>query len=78
MSDALSKSTLTDVTRDMFDALEKGKKAEMALELLYLKEPKELIPPSYIAEGLEWLQERLKNKDSDFSICESRSNGGGK
>ena len=78
MSDALSKLTLTEATKGMFEALEKGKKAEMALELLYLKEPKELIPPIYIAEGLEWLHEKLKNKDSDFLVRESSSSGGDK
>ena len=35
-------------------------------ELLYLKEPNELVPPLYIAEGLEWLQEKIKNKNSDY------------
>jgi hypothetical protein len=60
---------------EMFDALDKGKKAEMALELLYLKEPNELTPPKYIAEGLEWLQDKLKNKDSD-SLDKNNSDGG--
>lgn len=75
MSNALLKSTLSEAMTEMFDALDKGKKAEMALELLYLKEPKELIPPKYIAEGLEWLQDKLKNKDSD-SLDKNNSEGG--
>ncbi len=76
MLDALSKSTLAEATTAMFDALCSGKKAEMALELLYLKEPKELKPPTYIAEGLEWLQETIKNKDSDYLNVESNKAGG--
>jgi hypothetical protein len=75
MSDALLKSTLSEAMTEMFDALDKGKKAEMALELLYLKEPNELTPPKYIAEGLEWLQEKLKNKDND-SLVKNNSEGG--
>ena len=43
-----------------------AKKAEMALELLFLHEPSELVPPQYIAEGLAWLQDKLKVKDQDF------------
>ena len=34
----------------------------MALELLYTTEPNDLVPPKYIVEGLDWLQEQLKNK----------------
>lgn len=75
MSNALLKSTLSEIMTEMFDALDKGKKAEMALELLYLKEPNELTPPKYIAEGLEWLQDKLKNKDSD-SLDKNNSDGG--
>ena len=36
---AFEKDTLEDASKDMFDSLEKGSKAEMALELLYLTEP---------------------------------------
>ena len=46
----------------LFEELKKGNKAEFALELLYLKEPKELKVPSYINEGLTWLQEQLESK----------------
>lgn len=66
MSEALSKSTLPDAMTAMFDALGTGKKAEMALELLYIQEPNGIEPPKYIAEGLEWLQDKLKYKDNDY------------
>jgi predicted ATP-dependent endonuclease of OLD family len=66
MSGALSEATLAEATTVMFKALDTGKKAEMALELLYLKEPSDLSPPKYIAEGLEWLQEQLKYKGNDY------------
>ena len=38
----------------------------MALELLYVQEPSGIKPPKYIAEGLEWLQDKLKYKDNDY------------
>jgi predicted ATP-dependent endonuclease of OLD family len=66
MCDSLSNPSITQASTEMFEALKTGKKAEMALELIFLKEPKELKIPKYIAEGLEWLQEKLKNKDWDY------------
>ncbi|WP_315819411.1 hypothetical protein [Paraflavitalea speifideaquila] len=42
-----------------FEALEKGKKAEFALELLYLEDPASLKTPAYISGGLEWLKNKL-------------------
>jgi len=56
---ALGKATLADACKDMFDNLEKGSKDEMALELLSLSEPGEVLPPVYIADGLKWLEEAL-------------------
>lgn len=67
MQAALGKPTLSEASQEMFDALGKSaKKAEMALDLLFFHEPEELITPPYIAEGLEWLQDKLEIKDKDF------------
>jgi len=69
MADAVNKPTVDEACVAMFEALgANSKKAEMALELLYSTEPSEIIPPKYIVEGLEWLQERLQNKHQDFVI----------
>lgn len=62
---ALEKDTLEDASKDMFDSLEKGSKAEMALELLYLSEPSQVEPPGYIADGLKWLEENLQERKVD-------------
>ena len=62
---ALEKDTLEDASKDMFDSLEKGSKAEMALELLYLTEPSQVKPPSYIADGLKWLEKNLEARKVD-------------
>ena len=62
---ALGKDTLKDASDDMFRNLEKGSKAEMALELLYLGEPDQLEPPSYIADGLKWLEKNLEARKVD-------------
>ena len=66
MFTAVSKPHLTKAATEMFNALENGNKAEMALELLYFEDPSNLKPPKYIAEGLQWLQEKLKQKDNDY------------
>ena len=78
MSVALSKTSLAEAEKAMFDALCGGKKAEMALELLYLKEPNELTPPAYISEGLDWLQEKLRNKGQDYLEPQDNECGGEK
>ena len=67
---SLGKDTLEDAANDMFRNLEKGSKAEMALELLYLSEPDQLEPPGYIADGLKWLEKNLEAKTVDAILTE--------
>ncbi|BBK29665.1 hypothetical protein STHU_02990 [Allostella humosa] len=50
----------------MFDALRTGKKAEFALDVLDAEGFETLTVPGYIAEGLTWLQERLKKKQIEI------------
>lgn len=59
-NNALEKSDVVEASKEMFEALKKGKKAEFALELLFLNEPENLKVPSYIDDGLVWLEEQLK------------------
>ena len=40
---ALGRDTFEDASDDMFHNLEKGSKAEMVLDLLYLSEPDQLV-----------------------------------
>ena len=67
---ALGKDTLKDACNDMFCNLEKGSKAEMALELLYRSEPDQLEPPGYIADGLKWLEKNLEARKVDAILTE--------
>lgn len=76
MQDAISKESLAEACNDMFLALTDGKKAEMALDLLYLQDPDTLIPPAYISEGLEWLQNELGKKTVDFVSTEEHMDRG--
>lgn len=76
MSRAQGKSNLDETCQAMYDALDGGKKAEMALELLYTIDPKELSPPEYIASGLKWLQQELNLKKQDFIVSGEVAVGG--
>jgi len=78
MHDALLKDTIQEACKGMYGALDhSAKKAEMALDLLYLQEPDSLRSPEYISEGLMWLQDSLKGKDSDL-LATTNVTGGGK
>ncbi len=64
----LSKNTIKETSQEMFKLLEKCKKAEFALELLFLEDPATLSPPNYIKEGLDWLQERLITSNKKLNL----------
>jgi len=66
LKEALTKDTLSEASKEMFDSLGAGSKAGMALELLYLTEPSKLEPPDYISDGLKWLEGKLAEKKQDF------------
>ena len=67
LQEALKQEIIENAENHMFKALKRGKKAEMALELLYLSEPNKLEPPRYIADGLKWLQTSIENRRDGIS-----------
>ena len=70
-----TKNNAEDIGKDMFDALRNGEKAKFALELLWLKEPTELNVPTYIQEGLAWLQDQLERKQKDAFLPTTGAQG---
>ncbi len=66
LTEALGKDTLPEASKEMYENLGTRSKAEMALELLYLTEPKKLEPPIYISDGLKWLEVKLAEKKLDI------------
>ncbi len=61
--DTISKCEDIRTTTDaMFEALRDAKKAEFSLDVLLSNEFEKLKCPTYIAEGLSWLEDRLKKK----------------
>ena len=57
------------LSKKILKALENGGKAEFALNLLELENPKDLQPPSYILDGLKWLIDQLKERQQDLGIA---------
>ncbi|HEY4311607.1 MAG TPA: AAA family ATPase [Pirellulales bacterium] len=55
-----------DLTEKLFAAVEACDKAAFALDVLFHCDPKALSVPSYIYEGLEWLQKQLDRKQVDL------------
>lgn len=59
-------STAGELAEEMFAILRTAKKAEFALDLLELKqEPWPIVCPTYIREGLLWLQEKIRQKQQE-------------
>ncbi|HKI12194.1 MAG TPA: AAA family ATPase [Candidatus Acidoferrum sp.] len=64
----LEGNTTEALGRGMFKILAKLKKAEFALDLLDLKkDPWPIKSPTYIREGLFWLQDQLQRKEEELS-----------
>ncbi|KYQ97645.1 hypothetical protein AWY96_03665 [Serratia plymuthica] len=66
MQDALKLDTLEKCCEALYKAL-KDDKAEMALDLLYCADPVELVAPTYIQEGLDWLKKELEVASRDLA-----------
>lgn len=59
-------ANLAVLADELSKALKDGGKAEFALNLLYSDEGERLKVPTYIHEGLLWLAQQLKRKESDI------------
>ena len=69
---AIDKSaTIAELQKTLFENLKSGGKAEFALDLLEIEDPKQLKPPQYMHEGLVWLSAQLKQKQKDLGVATS-------
>jgi predicted ATP-dependent endonuclease of OLD family len=67
--DAINDSAdLAALGKAMFDELKTGKKAEFALDVIDAPDFESLMIPTYITQGLDWLQDRLKKKPAGLPI----------
>ncbi len=64
---AINNTTLfKDLHKKIYNILGKGnstQKAEFALDIIFAFDPKDIIVPTYIAEGLKWLQDLLHSEE---------------
>ncbi|OQW61815.1 MAG: ATP-dependent endonuclease [Nitrospira sp. ST-bin4] len=58
--------SVTAIGKRLYDALKSSKKAEFALEVLEIESFDNIVVPSYIAEGLQWLLNELKKKQVEI------------
>ncbi len=68
-----------DLIEALYEELRKGNKAEFALDVLAgssNEQLRSLKAPTYIAEGLTWLKDRLKSSRRDVSITDATTSGG--
>ena len=54
-----SKDTVSELSDALFEALTTGNKAKFALDMLYSEDTAAISVPSYIRDGLKWLQNKL-------------------
>ncbi len=57
-----SKKDIEELANEAYDIInhKQAKKAAFALDVLYFEDPKKIKTPSYIKEGLDWIEEQLK------------------
>lgn len=63
MVEASKKEDLKELVQETYTIIndKQAKKAEFALDVLYFEDPKKIKTPSYIKEGLNWIEEQLKS-----------------
>lgn len=60
-----SSEDISTIANNLFDYLKDNSriKAPFALDLLFMEDPKKLITPDYIQDGLKWLENKLTSND---------------
>lgn len=55
------------IPQDVYNAIKSKSvdKAEFALDMIFNKDPQNIVIPTYIAEGLEWLEKEIISKDNN-------------
>jgi predicted ATP-dependent endonuclease of OLD family len=62
-------ATLADLVEKITEYLKDGDKAEFAMDLLEIKDPKALKPPTYIRDGLLWLSSQLGQEQRELGLA---------
>lgn len=67
-------ANLNALSEALKKALEGGGKAEFALDLLEIEDPRVLRPPAYIRNGLLWLAGQLEHKQVELGLAQIAEN----
>lgn len=61
----------TQISADVYKAVENknANKAEFALDMIYNKDPENIAMPTYISDGLDWLEKELSIKENNDFLC---------
>jgi predicted ATP-dependent endonuclease of OLD family len=70
-----AQNSVAEKSASLFEALRDGKKAEFALDVIDAKDFDNLKVPKYIADGLSWLEGRLKKKQVEILGTDDSGNG---
>lgn len=64
---AFKSENATTIPDDVYSAIKSKSvdKAEFALDMIFNKDPQNIVIPAYIAEGLEWLENEISSKDNN-------------
>lgn len=70
MVEASKKEAIKELAKEAYTIIndKQAKKAEFALDVLYFEDPKKIKTPSYIKEGLDWIEEQLKGSKQGLII----------
>ena len=70
MVEASKKEDIEELAKEAYIIIndKQAKEAEFALDVLYFEDPKKIKTPTYIKEGLDWIEEQLKGSKKGLII----------
>lgn len=70
MVEASKKEDIKELAKEAYTIIndKQAKKAEFALDVLYFEDPEKIKTPTYIKEGLDWIEEQLKGSKQGLII----------
>lgn len=73
MVEASKKEDIEELAKEAYTIIndKQAKKAEFALDVLYFEDPQKIKTPSYINEGLNWIEEQLKGSKQGLIISKN-------
>ena len=67
-----SNTDVSELHKNLLEAIENTTKAKFALEILYSEDPASIFVPQYIHNGLKWLENKLLMRQQEVQVIRSR------